>query len=131
MPAPKPTTLSPRSLARIGTWLTRCDTGISSKTIVAIAMGATRPNDADWDAPYDVSDFGRCVRLLHAVPELREHLPAVARRMRVWRGLVKHWDELERIYHRDFKTGESKELYRRIAELRGDRPQVVAGWSKA
>lgn len=114
------TTLSPESLAQIGAWLVSDDTGISSKTMAAIALGATGEG-LDTDAPYDPGDFGRCLRLVSAVPELRASFDRIAAVEPRFAGILENWDELEAIYRRDLSTGKSKELYERIKTLRGDR----------
>jgi hypothetical protein len=108
--------LSTKSQRAIGNWLIGGDTGISSETMAAIALGATKGNDA----PYDPSDFGRCYRLVKKVPEIREHFPRIAKKVKVFAGILREWDDLVRIYERDLPSGRSDELYRRIKELRGD-----------
>lgn len=108
-------------------WCFSGDTGISSKTIVAVALNVPWP----WgyhatqrqDAPYDPSDFGRCYRLLKSIPELREMAFPVLRRRPEWKGLVENWDELTKVYLRDLPTGRSAELYEMIDFLRRDYSQ--------
>ena len=48
--------------------------------------------------PLDVSDFRRCVQMLDAVPELREHIPAMKALGPIWSRLADKWTELERMY---------------------------------
>lgn len=108
--------LSPATIVQIGNWLASSDSGISSRTMLAIAMGATE--EGDFDAPYDWSDFGRCKRLVEAAPELRDHFQAIGARVPAFKGILDNWDELC-LSHAAAKRGDS--FYRRITELRGDR----------
>lgn len=48
--------------------------------------------------PLDVSDFRRCVQMLDAVPELREHIPAMKALGPIWARLADKWSELESLY---------------------------------
>jgi len=96
-------------------WLLSGDTGISSETMIAVALGITRGKSSGLDAPSDVSDFGRCYRLVQKIPELRDHFKKIGRRAKVFRGILKNWDELVAIYLRDMPTGKSTEFRRRSA----------------
>lgn len=79
-------------------WLVSSDTGISSKAIVA-QMTGTKSGDDGWgDHPHDSDDFGRCYRLLEAVPEFRERIGEMAARSPEWKALVKRWDRLSDLY---------------------------------
>lgn len=90
--------------------------------MAAIALGAKKTAKTRFDAPHDPSDFGRCLRLVHAVPEVRECFPRISRAVKPFAGILQNWDELVAIYERDKSKGRSNELYRRIKELRGDCP---------
>ena len=48
--------------------------------------------------PLDVSDFRRCVQMLDAVPELREHIPAMKALGPIWSRLADKWSALESLY---------------------------------
>jgi hypothetical protein len=48
--------------------------------------------------PADSADFGRCVGLLEAVPELRPHLHLMSSVSATWGRLVARWDHLESLY---------------------------------
>lgn len=116
------TTIEPLSAAaqrKIGNWLLSHDTGNSSETMAAIALGAS--TRSGLHAPHDVSDFGRCYRLVKKVPEIRQSFPRLARKCPAFAGIVREWDELVVIYLRDLPKFGSKELYQRIKQLRGDR----------
>ena len=62
--------------------------------------------------PYDPDDFGRCLGLLEAVPELREHVPKMAEYGKVWAAYVEHWDALETLFGEN-----APKLYARMKEL--------------
>jgi hypothetical protein len=113
--------LSPAAQHRLGQWLLNGDTGISSGTMAAIALGATKVKKCHVDAPYDPADFGRCYRLVQKVPEIREHFPRIGKKVKVFAGILREWDDLVRLYERDKPKGESTELYNRIRTLRGDK----------
>jgi hypothetical protein len=113
--------LSTQAQSELGNWLLNGNVGISSKTMAAIALGATDMSGWKVDAPHDPADFGRCYKLVQAVPEIRAHFPRIAKKVKPFAGIIREWDELARIYERDKPKGESPELYNRIRELRGDK----------
>ena len=85
-------------------WIAGPDTGMSSKTLCrALAHG---PNvvHLSIDTPRDSGDFGRCYRLLKAIPGWRERIGEV-RHLEGWAPLVDAWDELERLFE-EKKFGE-------------------------
>lgn len=87
----------------LGAWLASDDTGLSSRYMARVlaplaGLGRVPEERAHFGGvhwPHDGDDFGRCVRLLQAVPELRPHVPAMAGHGKEWSGLVQHWEELE------------------------------------
>lgn len=109
------------ALRRIGNWLLGDDTGISSKTMAAIALGSDQ-GYMSWhvDAPHDPSDFARCYRLVQAVPEIRAAFPRIAERVPPFAGILERWDELCAVFDREAPTGRCVELYAMIKALRGD-----------
>lgn len=115
---PQGNALNADALKRIGNWLRSDDTGISSETMAAITLGA---DSGDFDAPHDGSDFGRCYRLVEAVPEVRAAFPRIAALVPAFAGILAAWDELAAIYLRDLPTGLSQDLYDRIKSLRADK----------
>ena len=104
-------------------WILGSDTGLSSLTIFSVlsekhslaalaklgAFGAT--------TPYDPSDFGRCHRLLVAVPGWRGRLQEVADRYPKWAPLVAEWDSLTTLYLEELPTGKAPKLYHRMKEI--------------
>ncbi len=110
--------LTPEITHKITVWALSGDTGVSSETIACIALGITpEQRRRGWfDIPGDDGDFGRCYRLLQAVPELRDALPLVAEKFPKYRPLVDIWDELTSLYEKD----ESEEpVYEMVSMGRG------------
>jgi hypothetical protein len=101
-------------------WLASDDTGMSSRAMagrLAPLIGERAPASWITDHPHDPADFGRCVRLLEAVPGLREHLPAMADVSPVWGRLVAVWGELEALYREEAPSGEAPRLFERLKAL--------------
>jgi hypothetical protein len=81
-------------------WFISGNTGISSIAITAQMTGNDTGRDFS-DYPLDSADFGRCYKLLQAVPEFRQRISEMAERSPQWAILSKNWDELERLYEQD------------------------------
>jgi hypothetical protein len=98
-------------------WILSGDTGTSSKTIWAVMMQSKidRP-----DIPYDPADFGRCYRLLAAIPAWRARLNEVSTRFKAWKPFIERWDELTAMYEREIQneSGKAPDLYARMLEIR-------------
>lgn len=75
-------------------WLATGEVGASSKQMACWLAFRIRSDDS-WAHPHDPADMDRCLKLLAAVPELRERLPAMAEVSNAWAALVKRWDEIE------------------------------------
>ncbi len=111
----------PQDLHRLGTWLLSGDTGISSETMAGIALGGNPGVErlrSRCDAPHDPSAFGRCYRLVQAVPSIRDDFDRIGASVPAFAGILREWDNLCSIYVRDLPTGESTELYECIKTLR-------------
>lgn len=102
----------------IEAWLAGHDRGISSDTIVAY-LTPHMVLVGDRDIPHDPDDFGRCYRLLKAVPDLRRDLHKVAEFDPRWAPLVENWVELERLWEEEHPFGTCPKLYARMKELTG------------
>jgi hypothetical protein len=109
----------------LAAWLASDDTGLSSRVmarrlapLAGLAVRIPQAARADSAAhPHDPGDFGRCLRLLEAVPELRPHLPAMAGVSPIWAALVGAWGELEALYREELPAGTAPRTYRRMREL--------------
>ena len=76
----------------LGAWLASDDVGLSSRYMAGVLSGQFSPAYAH---PADSSDFGRCMRLLEAVPELRGKLDLMRDKSPEWSELVANWDRIE------------------------------------
>ena len=117
-------------------WIVGGDTGISSKTIWSVMMGAEPSYPCE---PSDPDDFGRCYRLLKiAPPSWRASLSRVSEKYPVWTALVRQWDELTALYEDELVNGPidkksrvrmAPKTYVRMKELI-DEGRIIAGWTK-
>lgn len=100
-------------------WIVGDDTGVSSKTIWAVMMGAVSGQEPwyAFDVPHDPDDFGRCYRLLKAIPEWRPRLHEVAERFPKWAPLIAAWDELTALYEEEVANGKPRRLCSRAPKL--------------
>jgi hypothetical protein len=93
-------------------WLESDATGASSRFMAAmLAPTAGFAHRAPYAHPYDPSDFGRCLGLLKACPELRKDLHKMAGASAEWARLVGNWDELEALYEQEAPTGQCPQLF--------------------
>ncbi len=107
-------------------WLNTDDTGQSSLYMAQVlaplaGLAAPAPGVHSRDPwPHDPGDFGRCVRLLEAVPELRAHVAALANPEHgpVWNGIANEWDALEGLFREEAPSGKCPKLYQRLCELK-------------
>jgi hypothetical protein len=72
--------------------------------------------------PADPDDLNRCIRLVNAVPELRERFDAIAASTPQWKVVIEHWDELVELFHSEVGPNWSKgrfapRTYARMKEL--------------
>jgi len=72
-------------------WMATGEVGASSRAMAFYLSGL--PCDGSY--PLDPDDFNRCLKLLAAVPELRERLPQMAAVSKSWAALVERWDDIE------------------------------------
>jgi len=72
-------------------WLAAGRVGSSSKTMALAACGL--PNDGDY--PHDPDDLNRCLLMLKAVPDVRQHFDKIEALGAVWARLIKRWPEIE------------------------------------
>jgi hypothetical protein len=102
-------------------WARGRDTGLSSLLIFEVLSGREVFELAQWGrsyiVPWDPSDFGRCYRLLKAVPRWRKRLEKVAQKHPRWRPLVDRWDELERLWEEESPTRTCPKLFALMLEL--------------
>lgn len=80
--------------AGLEAWLASDKTGMSSRYMACILAQGDAP-DSEYAHPHDAADFGRCVGLLDAVPELRARILEMQVCSEEWFCLVVHWEQLE------------------------------------
>lgn len=82
-------------------WLRSDDVGQSSAYMASVMGGFVRP----YAHPYGADDFGRCHRLLIAVPEFRDRLEMMRDKSEQWAALLDCWGAIvDRIEAKDYKT---------------------------
>ena len=91
-------------------WIRSWDTGESSKTIWYVMQRGHAPRVA---VPQDPSDFGRCYRLLAAIPAWRARLGEMAG-LHPWVPFVEAWPQLEKLYAEELPSGEAPKCYAAI-----------------
>lgn len=114
--------------ARCREWLTSGDTGTSSETIFHVMMGTpgrARKNHSNW--PHDVSDFGRCYRLLERFPEWVERMPEVAQAFPGWGPMVEAWPDLMAFYKEEMGQRNCVKTWERMKPLR-EACMIAEGW---
>jgi len=110
-------------------WVNGQDTGTSSKTMFAALSGSeTGPQKlngfAGRDIPKDMDDFGRCYRLILAVPEWAERLRKVSGVVPAWHPFIREWKVLECLY-----LSRAKNTYPFFEKL-GEESRLIDGWKK-
>lgn len=69
-------------------WLASDDVGMSSKFMASVLSGQFH---SEFAIPYDPADFGRCVRMIQAVPELEQHFDKMLEHGPMWKAVVGNW----------------------------------------
>ena len=94
----------------LSAWRASDDTGMSSLYMASVIWGG----GDKYAEPSDPDDFGRCYRLILAVPGTRERLHMMAEKSAYWKLLYQHWVELEKHYEyqlNDKETNRKKKKY--------------------
>jgi hypothetical protein len=105
----------------LSAWLRSDSTGLSSRYLATVLSGRNC-KQSGWDGidyPHDPGDFGRCLRLLRAAPELvpNLHLMADPKHGKPWNTLHAVWDELTALYEEESPSGKCPKLYDRMREV--------------
>jgi hypothetical protein len=95
-------------------WLSSDQTGVSSIFMAGVLSGSF---SRKFGHPHDPSDFGRCLGLLDACPELRGNIRRMAEHGAEWSALVGAWHELEKMYREELPSGRAPRTYDRMREL--------------
>ena len=83
-----------RNMEQVLDWFANGERGLSSEAMALYLTHRKMPRSA-WHYPSDPDDLQRCVKLLHAVPWMREVLHELRELGPVWSAYVHHWHELE------------------------------------
>ncbi|WP_321154015.1 hypothetical protein [Serratia nevei] len=86
-------------------WLESDDTGASSLYMASVLTGQFI---AENHYPRDPADFGRCLRLVEAVPELECKIHDMSQHGKKWAVVAANWNEWAEVYRLD----EGERLYR-------------------
>lgn len=86
-------------------WLASDDTGASSLYMASVLTGQFI---AENHYPRDPADFGRCLRLVEAVPELESKIRDMSQHGDKWAVVAAHWHEWAEVYRAD----DGQRLYR-------------------
>jgi len=105
-------------------WFLSGNTGVSSEAIVAQLMNVKTERAGYGDYPHDSDDFGRCYKLLEAVPEFKLRINEMATRSNEWAALVEYWTVLTTLYEDD---GDVYELIREILNTVKDKSGIELG----
>lgn len=97
----------------LSAWLASDGTGLASRHMAHVLVGYWGRNSNCYHYPHDSDDFGRCLGLLAAAPELQERVWEMAAAGAEWAALVAVWDELTVLY----ECGEFRQVSDRIYEL--------------
>jgi len=104
------------SRQRLIEWLAAdIDTGLSSKTMAFVHLGATKGR---FDAPHDPADFGRCYDLVEFVPELHESFCLIGERCPQFKCIIECWYFLSELWVEESPSGRCPKLARKLDELR-------------
>ena len=79
-------------------WIGTDDRGLSSEFMARYLLGHNQP---EVHFPRDADDFGRCLKMLEACPDLAESAPKVGNASTEWTLLVEEWATLEQLYATD------------------------------
>lgn len=82
---------------KIVDWFLSDDVGLSSKAMVSVAVGKV----SGTNAPMDLGDLNRCMKLLRDVPEVRHHFKHIASLSPKWKKLIDNWNDLETLFHEE------------------------------
>jgi hypothetical protein len=111
-------------------WILSSDTGVSSRAIWAVMMGATNVKMTfGFDIPHDPADFGRCYRLLELFPLWKLRLGEVSDLFPKWGPMVREWEKMTALYEEEHGNSYCPKLYDFMQSLRNECMEAD-GWIK-
>jgi hypothetical protein len=107
-------------------WIATGRVGQSSKTMAMTACDM--PSSGDY--PHDPDDLNRCLIMLLAVPEVRDHFDKIAALGVVWGRLIGRWAEIECSFLDEVgldwcKARSAPKTYELMQEVIGEEPGVI------
>ncbi len=107
-------------------WFATGRVGASSKAMALAACDL--PNDGSY--PSDPDDLNRCLLMLEAVPEVRDHFDKIAALGVVWARLIGRWADIEASFLDEAglkwsKANTAPKTYALMREVKGEEPGVV------
>lgn len=70
-------------------WLGSDDVGMSSKFMASVLTGQFK---AEFAIPYDPDDLGRCIRMIQAIPELKDSIHLMSSHGTMWTAVANNWE---------------------------------------
>jgi hypothetical protein len=107
-------------------WLFNGRVGLSSKSM-ASAICDIKLNKFP-SHPSDPSDFYRCLKLLEAVPEARNHFSKISKLSLTWKLYIERWDEIESLYNEEVleDTGKAPRTYKLMHDIQDQARDMAA-----
>lgn len=107
-------------------WMATGRVGASSKAMALTACDL--PNYGDY--PSDPDDLNRCLLMLEAIPEVRDHFEKIAAIGEVWGRLIERWTEIEAAFLEEVglnwsKANSAPKTYALMKEVIADEPGVI------
>jgi hypothetical protein len=107
-------------------WIATGRVGESSKAMAVTACGL--PSEGDY--PHDPDDLNRCLLMLKAVPEVRDHFDKIAALGVVWGRLIERWAEIEACFLDEVginwsKAQSASKTYDLMRDVIGEEPGVI------
>ena len=107
-------------------WIATGRVGQSSKAMAMTACDI--PSSGDY--PHDPDDLNRCLNMLIAVPEVRDHFDKIAALGPVWGRIIERWDEIETSFLDEVgldwcKARSAPKTYALMKEVIGEEPGVI------
>ena len=76
-------------------WLGSDDVGMSSKFMASVLTGQFK---AEFAIPYDPDDLGRCIRMIQAIPELKDQIHLMCSHGTMWTAVANNWERWSDMY---------------------------------
>lgn len=116
----------PEIQTKVLRWIATGRVGSSSKAMAMTACGL--PSDKDY--PGDPDDLNRCLLMLQAVPEVRDHFDKIAALSPMWHRLIGRWAEIEASFLEEAglnwsKANSAPKTYKLMQDAIGEDPSVV------